>query len=82
MTLKEKLQELFQEHGYDVKENERSLVTTCPQCSKEKHFYVFKETGFGKCMKCGTSFSPEAIVVALTDCSWGDAKRVDRKSVV
>lgn len=72
----EQLKKLLIDNGYIVTENARSLVTECFSCGKSKHLYLFLETGYGKCMRCGTSFSPEAIVVHITGCSFREAKRV------
>ena len=76
MSLQGKIEQILTEHGYPFTENEKSLVTTCVQCGKEKHFYVFKDGGYGTCMKCGYQAGPEAIVVVLTGCSFKDAKDI------
>lgn len=76
-NLIERITSLLEEHGYEVSETNRSLITTCPQCGKEKHLYIFKEgKNNSKCMKCGQTYSLEALVVALTDCSFADARKL------
>lgn len=72
----EQLKELLTNNGYEVTENSRSLVTECLSCGRSKHLYLFLETGYGKCMRCGTSFSPEAIVVHITGCTFQEARKV------
>lgn len=76
MTVHKRLEELFIEHGFPFYETERSIITTCPQCNKEKHLYLYKTSGNGKCMKCGTSFSAAAVVVAITGCTYHDAFKI------
>jgi DNA primase len=71
-----KLKLLLTEYGYPVQETGRSYITTCLVCGKSKHLYIFKETGYGKCMRCNASFSPESIVVQLAGCSYHEAKNI------
>lgn len=75
-NIETKLKKLLTENGYDFSENDRSIITTCPQCSKAKHMYLFKETGNGKCMKCGTTYSPQAFVVAVAVCTFAEAYKI------
>ncbi len=75
-TIKSNLESILKEHSVTFKTNERSLILTCPQCGKEKHYYLFKETGVGKCMKCGVVLPPHVLVGMLLDVDYAAAKRM------
>lgn len=44
------LESLFEGFRYG---NNGEMITTCPYCSKEKHFYINKRTQLFDCKKCG-----------------------------
>jgi len=70
------LKQLLTEYGYSVTENAQSIVTTCPICNRAKKLYLFLDTGYGKCMRCNTDFSPALLVVYITGCTWQEAFKV------
>lgn len=76
MSLGTKIREFLTKSGLPFQENERSIITSCPQCGKDNKLYLFREKGYGKCFKCGTSFSAAALVVALTGCTYPDAFKI------
>jgi hypothetical protein len=70
------IKQLLIEAGFKVTENARSLVTTCLSCNKPKHLYLFLETGYGRCLKCNTFYTPESIIVELKQCSYAEAREI------
>lgn len=45
------LKELFPKGK--ARENSNHIITTCPYCNKEKHFYINKKTQLFDCKRCG-----------------------------
>jgi 5S rRNA maturation endonuclease (ribonuclease M5) len=48
-----KAEAYVQSKGWDYTESNGQLITTCPFCYKEKHFYINKESGLNDCKVCG-----------------------------
>lgn len=70
------IEQLLTDFGFPVRRNTQSLVTTCLLCNKPKHLYIYLSNGFGKCMRCNATYSPESIVSIIKNCSYAEAKKI------
>jgi hypothetical protein len=61
--------DVFQFHGvsFNGQSTETELISTCPFCGKEGHFYINKKEGLFNCKRCGKSGNAHTFLHFLHD---------------